>query len=709
MHPITLPPSIGLDNKGVAGILATGTNRRANQLINRITEILKLDPNMELDTSRALVKKLQHAVRRAIYRVRPEPTWKWIAGELKKFNYKLYQERLTNEWLFYVELPKEFSVEKMEDMAVRAMRRDYQLLGVKSGDRTTTAVFAKGKEFGPAIIHAMGGIIGMSILKGNKLKDVQNAVQLLCRSGSMAVHHEMIQWPTAINNDPAYDGLIARVSRDTMDAIKRCWYGLPHNTKWIQVTILDREQGCATKGAIMECGPGQEPEVYKESWKFGCLTGTLNPSTMLIHNADALYQPDPCLNIQALVYNYNEAEIKKLIDGLFIPAIRKMTDFEHFKRAHGVEKLMAMGYGVDLDRARYYHKKLVYEYATKARVNGIRVKAAPNPDLQPYEICVPKFCEGNWAVGDLVDVTRDPSLPVGNSTQRYTVVGYTNGNYCELSRDPWMTVQGGDYDGDDCSVTSDTVELLPGKVYDKTPVSLLTQKKKSVRTGANNWKERVQQAMYTIEGNIGRWDLMARRAYEMGCLDYDMKLHLSKAVQAEVDRKKHEVPNISVPYIHGITKRDFAINHVRINNWEAPIIKGTIYEQIAITAQEVAQQWLPIHGIDQRLIKIPESNLKVETRAKLLAEFYQDCFRTIIKRNAENKNLTPGDVKYLTETEMERLALRIQLRLDKAKKAGKWAVLARTMAKYCNPNLVCRVLNMEEARIAYTNAIVKLQ
>ena len=704
----SLPQSLGFDLKSLEGVLATGTNRRAVQLINRITEILKLDPKLDSDTSKLLVKKLQHAVRRSLYRVKPEPTWKWFGGQLRKYNYKLYQERLSNEWLFYVELPREFSKEKMENMAARSMRRDYQLLGVKSGDRTTTAVFAKGKEFGPAIIHAMGAIIGMSIVKSNKLKDVQNAVQLLCRSGSMAVHHEMIQWPTLINDNPAYDGLVARVSPETMNQIKRCWYGLPQNTKWLQITIIDRDGGHATKGAIMECEPGQEPEVYKESWKFGCLTGQLNPSTMLIHNADALYQPKPCLNIQALVYNYNETEIKKLIEELFLPAIRKMTDFKHFKLAHGVEKLMALGYGVDLSRAKYYHKKLVYDYATKAAVNGIRVKAAPNHELQAYEIKVPKFCDSRWAVGDLVDVTRDPSLPVGNSTQRYQVVGYTHGNYCEISSDPWMTIQGGDYDGDDCSVTSDTVELLPNKVYDKTSVSLLTQKKKSVRTGASSWKERIKQAMYTIEGNIGRWDLMARRAYEMGKLDYSMKLQLSKAVQAEVDRKKHEVPNVDVPEIMGMDMRDFAINHVRTNNWDSPTIVGTIYEQIAITAQDVANKWLPIHGIDQQKIKIPECSLAVLNRAKYLAEFYQLCFKTIIQKNAENKNLTPEDVKYLTETEMERLALRIQLRLDKAKKAGKWAVLARTLAKYSNPNLVCRVLTLEEVQIAYSGAIVKL-
>jgi len=702
----SLPPSVGLNTKCLEAILATGTNRRAKGLIANIAEILAVDPNLELETSEALVKKLQQAVKRAIYRVRPEPTWRWEAGELVKYNYKLYQERLSNEWLFYVELPKEISQEKLETMAIRAERRDYHLLGVKAGDHTTTAVLAKGKGFGPAIIHAMGGIIGMQLIKNNRLKDLQNAVQLLCRSGSMAVHHEMITWPTKVNDNPKYDGLVARVSRETMDQIKRCWYGMPQSTKWVQITIIDRENGHATKGAIMECDPGQEPEVYSESWKFGCLTGTLNPSTMLVHNTDSLYRPTPCLNIQALVYNYNTDEIKKLIEELFVPSIRKMTDFKHFGLAHGVEKLMALGYGIDLDRARYFHKKFVFEAATKAAMNGIRVKAAPNPDLEPFEIKVPKFCE--WVVGDLVDVTRDPSLPVGNSTQRYTVVGYTNGNYCEISSEPWMTVQGGDYDGDDCSVTSDTVNILPGKVYDKTPVSLLTQKKKSVRTGATSWKERIKQAMYTIEGNIGKWDLMARRAYEMGRLDYEMKLQLSRAVQAEVDRKKHEVPIVNVPAIHNLEKMDFAINHVRANDWEAPIIKGTIYERIALVAQEVADTWLPLHGIDQQRIKIPDCKMAVSLRSRQLAEFYQDCFKTILRKNQENKTLSEQDVKSLTQAEMERLALRIKIRLDKAKKVGAWAVLARTLAKYSSPNLVCKVLTLDEARIVYSGSLVRL-
>lgn len=525
----------------------------------------------------------------------------------------------------------------------------------------------------------------------------------------MAIFHEMIEWPTTINTNPKYDGLVARVSKKTMDQIKRCWYGLPHNTKWLQITIIDREKGCATKGAIVECEPGQEPEVYKESWKFGCLTGELNPSTMLIHNSDTLYRPTPCLNIQALVYNYSKEEARQLIDKLFVPAIRKMTEFKHFSLTHGIEKLMALGYGIDLDRARYYHQKFVYEHATKATVEGIRTKAAPNGELEAYELKVPRHCEKLWTVGDAVDVTRDPSLPVGNSTQRYTVVGYTQGNYCEISSDPWITVQGGDYDGDDCSVTSDTVNILPHKVYDKTPVSLLTEKKKSVREGAKRWSARIQQAMYVIEGNIGKWDLMARRAYEMGCLDYEMKLCLSRAVQAEVDRKKHEVPNVSVPTIQGMKDLDFAINHIRDNDWKSVTIKGTVYEQLAIAAQEVASCWLPIYGIDQQRIKIPDCDLKKSIRARQLTDFYQDCFRTIANRANENRNLSPGDIKYLTQVEMDRLSIRIKLRLDKAKKVGAWAVLARTMAKYSSPNLVCKVLSLEELKIVYSGALVKLQ
>lgn len=703
-----LNPQLGINPLLLNDILATGTSRNIRRALSWIKEILDADQSLMSDTANDVIKRLQQAVKRSLYRVHAERTLRWENGKLLATNHKLYQDKLTNEHITYVEVAKEITQYQLEQLSARAKAGGYQFLGVKAGNNTTTAVFAKGPTYESALVYAMGAPIGLKIIKSNMLKDLQNAVQLLCRVGSLPVIPGKITFPTKINTDPRFDGLVARVSAETMQQIKTHWYGLPMSTKWIQVTIIDRINGHATKGAIVECEPHQEPEVYKESWKFGCLSGQLEASNMLICNADSLYRPSPCLNIQALVYNYTPAESKTLIDELFVPSIRKMTDFKHFSLAHGVEKLMALGYGVDLDRARYYHQKLVFDLATKAAVIGIRTKVTPNPELDSFEIKIPKKNEDLWAVGDLVDVTRDPSLPVGNSTQRYQVVGYTQGNYCEISSEPWMTVQGGDYDGDDCSVTSDTVNILPGKVYDKTPVSLLTEKKKSVRTGANAWSNRIKQAMYVIEGNIGRWDLMARRAYEMGCLDYTMKLQLSRAVQAEVDRKKHEVPAVSVPAIQGMDKADFAINYIRDGKWDNPIIQGTVYEKIATTAQEVATSWLPLYGINQQLMEIPQADNKVLTRARQLTDFYQDCFRTITRRAQENKSLKKGDIKFLTQQEMERLALRMKLRLEKAKKAGKWAVLAMTMAKYSNPTLVCKVLTLEECRIVYTKAMVKL-
>lgn len=703
-----LNPQVGIDPLRLNDILATGTSRNIRRALSWIKEVLDADKSLLSDTANDVIKRLQRAVQRSLYRVHAERTLKWENGRLLATNHRLYQDKLTNEHLTYVEVNKEITRFQLEQLCARAKQGGYQFLGVKAGNNTTTAVFCKGPSYEAAMVYAMGAPIGLRIVKSKLLKDLQNAVQLLCRVGSLPVIPGKISWPTAINDDPRYDGLVARVSSETMRQIKTHWYGLPMSTKWIQVTILDRLNGHATKGTIVECEPHQEPEVYRASWKFGCLTGELEASNMTICNADSLYRPAPCLNIQALVYNYTPDESKQLIEQLFVPSIKKMTGFEHFAQAHGVEKLMALGYGIDLERARYFHQKLVYDKATKANVIGIRTKVAPNPELEAFEIKVPRKSEDTWAIGDIVDVTRDPSLPVGNSTQRYTVVGYTQGNYCEISSEPWMTVQGGDYDGDDCSVTSDTVNILPGKVYDKTPVSLLTEKKKSVRTGADIWSNRVKQAMYVIEGNIGKWDLMARRAYEMGKLDYTMKLQLSRAVQAEVDRKKHEVPRVDVPAIMGMEESDFAINYIRGGEWDNPIIKGTVYEQIATTAKEVAQTWLPIYGINQLMIEIPQCDNAVLARCRKLTDFYQDCFRTITRKAQENKTLKPGDVKFLTQQEMERLALRMKLRLEKAKKAGKWAVLAMTMAKYANPTLVCKVLTLEECRIVYTKAMVKL-
>lgn len=684
-------------NDRINNALKKGTHRRVNNLMGHIEWLKEIDPELSSDVSKQLCAGLERALRRTLFGVRPQKVLEWNGRRLMATK-KYSQEHLAGtEDLMFVSIdPNKVNITGVWRMVADAAKNGATIIGIKAGT-SVTAVFAKTHMIQVALVKALGQKIAMQIVDKDSMKALQNAVGLLGRVGARTLVEKEIAWPTKVIEDHRPDGLLARMSEEAFHQLCECWI-LPKSTKWIQVTYLDKVGGHASKGGITYVSPGEEPEVYRDSWKFGCPTGVIKTSNLIIGNADSLYRPQPTMNVQALVYNYTRAEAELLIKEIFIPALEKCKDFAHFSRAHGVERLMALGMGVDLPgpdgecRARKFHRKLIRELAGKVPISGIRVKVACDTSLEPFEVRVPNYCP--WAIGDKVDITRDPSLPCGNSTQRFTVVGYCKGNLIYVNTEPWTTIQAGDFDGDDATVSDLTVKLLPGKVYNQTKMVDLEMPRKAYGDVLKE-RARVQQAIRVISSNIGQWDLLARRAYDIDKLDVETALQISRAAQAEVMSRKHCIEKPKVKKIAGINPGVHPIDYFRQGIMDGELLKGSIYENIAKKASEVAEYWLPLKGIDQSKIKVPEVPQKVSMRMQALVATFSDSFRTLASNGANQESF-------------ERLSMRIQMKLEQIKQKNPLyrEAFARYLVKGSNGNLFCKVLPLAELAEIIKDAVV---
>lgn len=128
---------------------------------------------------------------------------------------------------------------------------------------------------------------------------------------------------------------------------------------------------------------------------------------------------------------------------------------------------------------------------------------------------------------------------------------------------------------------------------------------------------------------------------------------------------------------------------------DGELLKGSIYENIAKKANEVAEYWLPLKGIDQSKIKVPEVPQKVSMRMQALVATFSDSFRTLASNGANQESF-------------ERLSMRIQMKLEQIKQKNPTyrEAFARYLVKGSNGNLFCKVLPLAELAEIIKDAVV---
>jgi hypothetical protein len=512
-----------------------------------------------------------------------------------------------------------------------------------------------------------------------------------------------------------------------MKQLIHSFYGLPLTTRLIQCTLFDRDNGVATKGCIVECCPGETPCVYSKSFKFGITEGALNTKALLVITSDSLYNPPKgCgMNIQQLLYNNTQSEREVLFDKLFIPALQALKDCSHFSKCRGEEKLLSIGVGIPdgktLTRALKYHTNIVNETATNAPLEGFRAKFCYGEEMGAYEVKLPWYkCKKlGWIVGNQVDITRDPSLACGNSTQRYTITGFVNGNYARVGPDPWSTLQGGDFDGDDGAINATTVRILPDKVYDNTPVASLSSKVDTPVMGVQLDHERFEQALRVLSSNIGSWDVRARHYIEIATnrqLTEGMREFLllsSVGVQREVDIMKHlvrEVPLI-LPFLIP-EGTEFASDYIRERtitdeygesipqpiNWEADVVRDSLYAKLALAAVE-ALEYPKLVPLKKCMVSklpfpsIPKDHIK---GLSIKAREFNDKFAWLSNTNG-------GTTPQASNQEFQSLATTVRNFSDKLKlevDVDHYTAFWYMMSKY-NWNIICKVLTSKELALIY--------
>ncbi|RMH11291.1 MAG: hypothetical protein D6698_16520 [Gammaproteobacteria bacterium] len=684
--------------------------------------------------------------------------WSWADVEDGKVKW-------TEDPVCFVEV-KAGSAERLNMELSRLSRymaeRGWQFLGIKSRgpNHFQTAVFLRGADFRSALTDFLGWDLGMEVYESDNLKYAQTMAIMLCRMGQKADDPTPIPLEGVIvEESDDFDGLMFALDKDTSDQLReRFPTVLTPKTKVLAGTLFNPW----TKGvALLD---QERNRVFTATVKLGEWREVLDVSRMLIHDTDTAQRMGrsreeivfnggeanglsqlrelvgrrnvPLVRFsttQELVYNYDPEEQKKIVEEIAVPEILRSCDMKDRSQARGVRALLYLGLKLDGPQIRRAMMSWAATALQGPPIEGIYRIVIPDTGLNDFEIKVP---EGQgMEIGDKVAVTRFPALSVGNSTQIYTVVGYTNSNAVAVPRHPWMTVQGGDYDGDCARVSKQLYELFPDKKYALVKTKDIASPRVP-RMGLKKTEGRIMQALAAFDRSIGMYDLMARRLHDLGRLGQFERTVLAKLVQAEVDAAKHNVRKprirISVPtfdeegqrliYPTDVIRNPFG----NMEHWH--VCKGTIYEEMLQAAMEAISQKLGDKIVDRGRLQeiarqIPEeSSFSQEEYRNLIsigwdiARRAQEKFQHLSRMRMPDSEFQTAADKFLIEVELVSMEAADfpdtrsmkSHREDwiRRKREARMALL-RCLAAKTNLRMLCRMVSLETLESLLSGAIVE--
>ena len=561
----------------------------------------------------------------------------------------------------------------------------YQFLGCKAKGSKPIAVFIQGPTFQSALARVVGTKIAGEILRSDDMKKIQNLVIMLCRVGwkpriqeNLMIHNfNPVHYP-----DPKLDGIVGGSNKELSKHIRHV-HMLDPEAKVIAISLLMEE--VHDKGLWLL---DQKENFVAEKPKLGEWGRRLDLSRFLIHDIDSLalstsrgerfHAKDDQItettrnthqgiqfrigcNIKQLwVYCFTPPEQEILLDKVFIPEVIRASKLGgKFRGLNNLDRLISMGVTVDNIKSHEIRARLktwILSASLNAPIEGMYVLAVVDPELTDFEIRVPLKAKLNgYKIGDIIDGGRNPMLPPGNGIQRFVIVGFTDGNYCQVSAHPWITIMGGDSDGDLIFITKVFVTLFPNKVWDQTLMSEL-EPVKGKRKGVRSEQERLNQAVIVTSQAIGIYDFAARQAWEINRLDKEARLSLGSGIQTEIMIAKHMVERkIGIkdlkayrpPRLDG-TDIYYATGVVRnaVNESKQKLLSvthGKPYHRLFVKAWEQIEQKLPIKHLDIGLLKgladkIPEDGLMtreeyldLRKKGRNVAIYTRDQFRLIWK------------------------------------------------------------------------------
>jgi hypothetical protein len=222
--------------------------------------------------------------------------------------------------------------------------------------------------------------------------------------------------------------------------------------------------------------------------------------------------------------------------------------------------------------------------------------------------------------------------------------------------------------------------------------------------------------MSTLERNIGKYDLMARRAFELGRFDRRVAFECSCAVQAAIEAAKRDVifPDLNWLKLPSPFDYEYVTDALRMKNdgglppmmWIAQ--KESPYQRIAKAAAEAGETKQSGMQVDRDKIKAKaqvnptpmlveeECYKELRSRAFKLAATYQRTYETLkMERPPDSKYQELGDY---CAVDMDILAMDWAERRggdkDTIKRLTRQAagIIQLTVAYKCNNNLVCRAM-----------------
>lgn len=385
-----------------------------------------------------------------------------------------------------------------------------------------------------------------------KKGDSHLLASMFLRPGKLAVRRGEVKLPPRCEEE-VNDGVLMAMSREAWEGFVEMM-GLPEAT-WAQVTVFAPEYGVVAKGSIRRVLPGEQPATYVSSWKsLPEDVEALLHTNIAVLETDATYRPQASINLQEYTYwvkGRNTRLAQWVLEAIGREQQRVLSEEKvsvsttwGYLQALGLpapDELM--GEVIKGQEGALYDLlgrwPLSAKEGWRGKVSGsVRVTETENV----REILLPEGCGD---VGDVVYVSRNPALAV-NGWVRYTVVGHVEGNVAYVSGQPgtaFNAILGGDFDGDDLVV----LFQCPVEEYSEpTDVNLQDWKANGRAFGSQTVEDRIARWKKEVNSNIGRWDVLARYAVDLGVADSRTKTELAKLVQFTISLKKR-VGELEVP------------------------------------------------------------------------------------------------------------------------------------------------------------------
>ena len=372
--------------------------------------------------------------------------------------------------------------------------------------------------------------------------DAHLLASMFTRPGKLARMKARLELPRRRVEDESHDGLLMTLSEAHWKALLKV-YELPECT-YAQVTVFDPE-GVIAKGSVRRVLPGEEPTVFVKSWKWLEVDSIALHRSLSVLTVDSAYEPEASVNRQEYTYArykggrlapWLHEEIRRAVEDVVVHERVSVDNVHGYLSAFGLPVPDSLTQDVAESQ-----RNALYELLRRwpvSRRHGWRGKASMTSLVSKGQVLLPQHTQRYVGTGRKVWVGRNPALPM-NGYVEMRVAGFVPGNVAYFSDmdAKWVQVLGGDVDGDDANILFRPP--FEGCPYEYE-VNLQAFKSTARALSSTSVEERLRRWENEVDAPIGKYDILARTAIDLGMADDEVLMDLTRLIQFAISLKKRD-------------------------------------------------------------------------------------------------------------------------------------------------------------------------